>query len=498
MGILRERKECDDEKMSGVGRIRKIQNLLTTKQISCVELTKKYLKEIDNCNEELNAYVEVTSEAALETAKKVDEKVSMGLQLQPLEGVPMSLKDNILTKGIKTTCCSNMLKNYVPNYDATVWSILKAQNAVLLGKTNMDEFAMGCSCKTSCCGGSKNPHDLTKVPGGSSGGSAAAVCANISPYSLGTDTGGSIRQPASFCGIVGLKPTYGAFSRYGVVPFADSLDQVGPMAATVEDIAIIFDSLAKKDPLDKTSVGARYGATFDSLENDLKGVRIGLPRQYFIGLDEDVTKAIDNAICVYKSLGAQFVELDMPIIKYSLPIYYALATSEGAKNLKKFDGITLGKKVSDSIAENRSVGFGDEVKRRLLLGTYMLNSEKGKWYLSEAKKIRVAIVQAFEEAFSKCDVILSSTVPSTATPHDFVPQDQMQSYMSDICTVPANMAGLPAVSVPCGVDSNGLPIGMQLIGNSFCEATILNVARQFEVVAALDVLNKVSSMGVDL
>lgn len=479
--------------MSHSGRIRQIQNLLTTKQISCVELTEKYLRDIENCNGELNAYVEVTRDVALDTARKVDEKIAHGKALQPLEGVPMSLKDNIFTEGIKTTCCSKMLRDYVPTYDATVWALLKAQNAVLLGKTNMDEFAMGCSCKTSCCGGSKNPHDLTKVPGGSSGGSAAAVCANISAYSLGTDTGGSIRQPSSFCGIVGLKPTYGAFSRYGVVAFADSLDQVGPMAATVEDIAIIFDSLAQKDPRDDTSISSNGQSTFASLKKDLKGVRIGLPRQYFIGLDADVSKAIRDAIEVYKGLGAQFVELDMPIIKYSLPIYYALATSEGAKNLEKFDGIRLGQRVSDSIAENRGSGFGDEVKRRLLLGTYMLNSKKGAWYLGEARKIREQIFAAFDEAFSKCDVILSATVSSTATPHDFVPQDQMQSYMSDICTVPANMAGLPAVSVPCGKDSNNLPIGMQLIGARQNEAVILNVAHRFELSTGFSALNGVNS-----
>lgn len=479
--------------MSHSGRIRQIQKLLTTKQISCVELTEKYLREIENCNGELNAYVEVTRDVALDTAKKVDEKIAHGETLQPLEGVPMSLKDNIFTEGVKTTCCSKMLKDYVPTYDATVWALLRAQNAVLLGKTNMDEFAMGCSCKTSCCGGSKNPHDLTKVPGGSSGGSAAAVCANISAYSLGTDTGGSIRQPSSFCGIVGLKPTYGAFSRYGVVAFADSLDQVGPMAATVEDIAIIFDSLAKKDPRDDTSISSNGESTFANLKKDIKGVRIGLPKQYFIGLDADVSKAIRDAIEVYKGLGAQFVELDMPIIKYSLPIYYALATSEGAKNLEKFDGIRLGQRVSDSIAENRGSGFGDEVKRRLLLGTYMLDSKKGAWYLGEARKIREQIFAAFDEAFSKCDVILSSTVPSTATPHDFVPQDQMQSYMSDICTVPANMAGLPAVSVPCGKDSNNLPIGMQLIGARQNEAVILNVAHRFELSTGFSALNGVNS-----
>ncbi len=486
-----------------MGRIKHIQDLFNKKQVSCTELTNKYLKTIESVNKELNAYINITEDTALKAAQKVDEKISKGIKLRPLEGVPLVLKDNILTKGIKTTCCSNMLKGYIPNYDATVWSILKEQNAVLLGKANMDEFAMGCSCGTSCFGGSKNPHDTSKVPGGSSGGSAAAVSANIAAYSLGTDTGGSIRQPSSFCGIVGLKPTYGAFSRYGVVAFASTLDQVGPMAATVEDAALIYDNLAIKDLKDTTSLGMMGEKTFSNLRKDINGIRIGLPKQYFEGLDEDVRASINEAIKVYESLGAKFVKLDMPNIKYSLPIYYILATSEASSNLARFDGIRFGhrtkeyKDINELISKSREEGFGEEVKRRLLLGTYMLSSRHNKAYIKEAKKIRGATLKSFDDAFTKCDVILSSTVPSTAFEHGFVPEDQMQAYMTDICTVPVNIAGLPAISVPCGKDRNGMPIGMQLIGDRFKESTILNAAYQFEKVADLGILDDLN-MGVKL
>ena len=474
-------------------KIRYLQDLLLRKQISCRELTEKYLSVARKCNEKLNAYVKFTDEVALKNAALVDEKISKSQDLKPLEGIPMSLKDNIFTQGIETTCCSNILKGYVPDFDAAIWAKLKSQNAILLGKTNMDEFAMGCACKNSCFGAVKNPHDLNKVPGGSSGGSAAAVCADISAYSLGTDTGGSIRQPASFCGIVGLKPTYGAFSKFGVMDFASSLDCVGPMAATVEDVAILYENLSENSLI----------SSCKNLNKDIKGIKIGLPKQCFNALDKDVEKAISDAIDTYKSLGASFVELDMPIISYALSIYYALATSEAAKDFVKFDGVTLGNKASkylddvDSIAQNRAQGFGDEVKRRLLLGTYILNSETGPKYLEKSKKIRAQIVNSFKEAFTKCDIILTPTVSNTAPKHDFVPKDQMQSYISDICTVPANMAGLPAISVPCGKDFAQMPIGMQLIADRFEEPLLLNVAHKFETVADLQLLDAIK-MGVNL
>ena len=486
-----------------IGRIKYLQNLLIKKQISCRELTEKYLESAKECNKMLNAYVKITDEVAIESAKKVDEKISKNQELYPLEGIPMSLKDNIFTQGIETTCCSKMLKGYVPIYDATVWALLKEQNAVLLGKTNMDEFAMGCTCKTSCFGAVKNPHDLNKVPGGSSGGSAAAVCADISVYSLGTDTGGSIRQPASFCGVVGLKPTYGAFSRHGVIDFAASLDFVGPMAATVEDIALLYDNLAQKDPKDSTSVKSLEVSAYKNLDNDIKGLKIGLPKQCFAAMDKDVEKAISNAIKVYTDLGAEFIELDMPIIAYALSIYYALATAEAASNFSKFDGVKMGNKAEkyvsgvDLISQNRAVGFGDEVKRRLLLGTYMLNSEAGGKYLEKSRKIRAEIAKSFDKAFKMCDIMLTPTVSNTAPRHDYEPTDQMQSYISDICTVPANMAGVPAISLPCGKDSSKMPIGMQLIANKFKEPLLLSVAHKFEIAAGFEIL-KYIDMGANL
>lgn len=467
-------------------KIKCIKNLLETKKISCEELTNKYLSTIYRINNDFNAYINITEDAAIKAAKKVDEKLSRGEKLFPLEGIPMTLKDNISTKGIKTTCCSNMLRDYIPPFDATVWKILKSQNAILLGKTNMDEFAMGCSCGTSCFGGSKNPYDVTKVPGGSSGGAAAAVAANLAVYALGSDTGGSIRQPSSFCGIVGLKPTYGTISRYGLIAFASSLDQIGPMATNIEDVAIVYDALSRKDPMDSTSKVSMKSSCAQELNKGLSGLKIGLPKQYFEGLSEDVMNALEQAIKVYESLGAKLVELDMPNIKYALPIYYILACAEGASNIARFDGIRYGRRseeysnVDELIAKTRRTYLGAEVKRRLLLGTYVLSAGQFERYYKDALKIRRMIIESFREAFTKCDVILSSTVPNTAFGHDFVPEDQMDAYMTDICTVPVNMAGLPAVSMPCGMDANGLPIGMQIIGNSFCDSRILNVAYQFE------------------
>ena len=479
----------------GFGKINYLQDLLIKKQISCFELTEKYLKSAKTVNETINAYVKITEEVAFETAKKVDDKISKNIRLKPLEGIPMSLKDNILTKNIETTCCSNMLRGYIPNYDATVWSLLKAQNAVLLGKTNMDEFAMGCDCKTSCFGPTKNPYDLDKVPGGSSGGSAAAVCADISIYSLGTDTGGSIRQPSSYCGVVGLKPTYGAISKYGVVDFADSLDCVGPIASTTEDIAAIYDSLFQRNQKGNISqIENKSIFTFDALNRDISGIKIGLPKQCFISLEKDVENAINEAIKIYKDLGVEFIELDMPIISYALSIYYALATSEAVNDFSKYDGIQMGNRTKeyingvDKIAQNRASGFGNEVKRRLLLGTYILNSNEGKKYLEKSQKIRKLIAESFDCAFEVCDVILTPTVSNTAIKQDFVPKDQMQSYISDICTVPANMAKIPAVSIPCGFDSEKMPIGMQLIGNKFEEALLLNVAHKFELASEYEFL----------
>ena len=467
-------------------KIVKLHSMLEKKEISCRELTQSYIDAIERDNIQLNAYVTATPEEALKTADKVDEKISKNESIGLLEGIPMTLKDNISTDGIRTTCCSKILEDYVPIYDATVWKILKAQNAVLLGKTNMDEFAMGSSCETSYFGGAKNPHNINHVAGGSSGGAASAVGGNIAVYGLGSDTGGSIRQPASFCGIVGLKPTYGAVSRYGLIAYASSFDQIGPVTTSVEDAAIVFDAVSEYDTMDSTSQGRKGAPVCDTLRNDIKGMKIGIAREYLDGVREDVRKAVETAAEVYKSLGAEIVYFDLPALKYALPVYYILACAEASSNLGRYDGIRYGYKaksysdVNDMIKKTRSTGFGDEVKKRILLGTYVLSSGYYDAYYKKAQNLRGTIVNAFRNAFKVCDVILAPTVPMTAFENGHAVSDPIETYITDICTVPVNIAGLPGISVPCGYNAKGMPIGMQLIGNTFEEAKILNAAWQYE------------------
>lgn len=472
-----------------MGTISKIHEMLVSKQCSCTELTKSYLNEIETANKELNAYVNVTGEEALKTAELVDKKIANGEEIGLLEGVPMTLKDNLSTKGIETTCCSKILSGYKPIYNATVWDILAQQNAVMLGKTNMDEFAMGSSSETSCFGGAANPFNTKHVSGGSSGGVASAVGANIAAYGLGSDTGGSIRQPASFCGIVGLKPTYGAVSRYGLVAYASSLDQIGPITKSVEDASIVFDAIAKYDDKDSTSKGSLGGETYSKLNNDIKGMKIGIAREYLDGIRDDVKESILKAVEVYKSLGADIVYFDLPVLKYALPVYYIIACAEASSNLGRYDGIRFGYKTAhyngthDMICRTRSEGFGEEVKRRILLGTYVLSAGYYDAYYKKAQNLRGTIVKAFNNAFEKCDVILAPTVPMTAFEMGHAVSDPIETYLTDICTVPVNIAGLPGVSVPCGFNAKGMPIGMQLIGKSFGEATILNAAYKYQQAA---------------
>lgn len=466
-------------------KITAIHDMLVNKQISCTELTNKYLAAIEKENGELNAYVKVTADTALAAAKAVDEKIAKGEQIGLLEGVPMMLKDNISTKGIETTCCSKILQGYTPIYDATVWDILKKQGCVMLGKTNMDEFAMGSSCETSCFGGAKNPHNIGHVAGGSSGGVASAVGANIAAFGLGSDTGGSIRQPAAFCGIVGFKPTYGAVSRYGLIAYASSLDQIGPITTTVKDAAIVYDAIAKKDKMDQTSSGATETAT-DKLDNDINGITIGVAREYFDGVRDDVKAALEEAIKQYEKMGAKIKYFDMPIIKYALPVYYILACAEASSNLGRYDGVRYGYRTNEfrnfheMACKTRSEGFGEEVKRRILLGTYVLSSGYYDAYYKKAQNMRGTIVKAFRNALSECDVLLAPTVPMTAFENGFTSKDAVETYLTDICTVPLNIAGLPGISIPCGVGNDGLPIGMQLIGNTFGEARLLNIAYKYE------------------
>ncbi len=469
-----------------MGTISKIHEMLVSKEISCEELTKSYLKEIENANKELNAYVCVTEEQALTSAKAVDKKIASGDEIGMLEGVPMTLKDNLSTKDIETTCCSKILQGYKPIYDATVWEILKNQNAVLLGKTNMDEFAMGSSCETSCFGGATNPFNTNHCSGGSSGGVASAVGGNIAPYGLGSDTGGSIRQPASFCGIVGLKPTYGAVSRYGLVAYASSLDQIGPITKTVEDASIVYDAISVYDSKDSTSRGKCGANTFDTLNNDIKGMKIGIPKEYYEGIRDDVKEAIFAQFKVLEDLGAEIVHIELPAVKYALPVYYIIACAEASSNLGRYDGIRYGYKTKhyngthDMICRTRSEGFGEEVKRRILLGTYVLSAGYYDAYYKKAQNLRGTIISAFNKAFESCDVILAPTVPMTAFEMGHAVSDPIETYLTDICTVPVNIAGLPGVSVPCGFNAKGMPIGMQFIGKQFGEAQILNVAYKYQ------------------
>ncbi len=468
-----------------MGTISKIHEMLTSKQCSCTELTKSYLTEIEKINTELNAYITVTEEQALKTAEEVDNKIAKGEEIGLLEGVPMTLKDNISTKNIETTCASKMLKGYKPIYDATVWENLKSKNAVILGKTNMDEFAMGSSCETSYFGVTKNPFDTKHVAGGSSGGVASAVSANIAVYGLGSDTGGSIRQPASFCGVVGLKPTYGAVSRYGLIAYASSLDQIGPITKSVEDASIVFDTISQYDEKDSTSKGYS-GNTYSTLNNDIKGMKIGIAKEYLEGVRDDVKEAVFKATEVYKSMGAEIVYFDLPELKFALPVYYIIACAEASSNLGRYDGIRFGYKTEhyngthDMVCRTRSEGFGEEVKRRILLGTYVLSAGYYDAYYKKAQNLRGTIVKAFNRAFEKCDVILAPTVPMTAFELGRAVADPVETYQTDICTVPVNIAGLPAVSIPCGFNSNGMPIGMQIIGKGFGEAQILNVAYKYQ------------------
>lgn len=463
----------------------KFNELLNKKKISSLELTKKYFDAINEVDKTLNSYVCLSEDEAFKTAKLVDEKIANGEEVDLLEGLPFTLKDNISTKGIETTCCSKILKGYVPIYDAFVWEKLKEKNAVLLGKTNMDEFAMGSTCETSCFKGAKNPHNVDYVPGGSSGGVSAAVSAGLCAYGLGSDTGGSIRQPASFCGLVGLKPTYGAVSRYGLVAFASSLDQIGPITTSARDAAIVFDAIAKKDIKDSTNKGAKE-KTVPHLNDSISSLKIGVAKEFFSYVDEEVLKHVNEALKTYEKMGATIVEISLPLVDYALMVYYIIACAEASSNLGRYDGIRYGmreggyKNFHEMICKTRSEGFGKEVKRRILLGTYVLSAGFYDAYYKKAQLVRKAIVKEFNKAFEKCDLIFTPTAPSTAFKAGFSAQDPVLTYMADVCTVPINIAGVAAVSLPCGFDEKGLPIGMQLIGPNFSEARLLNVANMFE------------------
>lgn len=459
--------------------------LLKQRKLSSVELTKQYLARIEKADAQIGSYITVCPDEALAAAGKADERIARG-EATLLTGIPVGIKDNICTEGITTTCASKMLYNFVPPYDATVTKRLKNEGAVILGKLNMDEFAMGSSTESSYFKKTKNPYDLTRVPGGSSGGSAASVSADLAPYALGSDTGGSIRQPAAFCGNVGLKPTYGLISRFGLIAFASSLDQIGSFTKDVTDCAIVLNAIAGYDKMDSTSVDADKTDYTKALGLPLKGMKIGVPKQYLeSGIQTEIKEAVENAIKVYETLGAECEECSLPLSKFALPAYYLISSAEASSNLARFDGIKYGYRaeeyhgLTDLYETTRSEGFGEEVKRRIMLGTYALSSGYYDAYYKKAQQVRGLIKRDFAACFEKYDVLLTPTTPTTA--YKFGEKsDPVAMYMGDICTVAVNIAGLPAISIPAGLDKKGMPIGIQLIANSFDERKLLTAAFAYE------------------
>ena len=463
--------------------VEKIEN----KELTRKEILNAYIDRINKKEDEVKAFVTILDKEALNELDDIQEKIDNGEIKNRLAGIPIGIKDNMCTKGIKTTCSSKMLENFVSPYDATVIEKLNEENLIDLGKLNMDEFAMGGSTEHSYFKKTRNPWNLERVPGGSSGGSAAAVAAGMVPWALGSDTGGSIRQPASFCGVVGLKPTYGLVSRYGLVAFASSLDQIGPITKDVKDSAILLNIIAGHDKKDTTSVDIPKKDYVKALKNDVKGLKIGVPKEFLAeGTNKEVKEKIEEAIKIYEDLGATVEEISLDVAKYSLATYYIIACAEASSNLGRFDGIRYGyrakdyKDLNELFKKSRSEGFGDEVKRRIILGTYVLSSGYYDAYYKKAQKVRTLVMNEFDKAFEKYDVILTPTSPTVAFKIGEKTSDPLQMYLSDICTVSVNIAGLPGISIPCGVDSNNMPIGMQLIGNKFQEETILNAAYTFE------------------
>ncbi|MDH5458208.1 MAG: Asp-tRNA(Asn)/Glu-tRNA(Gln) amidotransferase subunit GatA [Nitrospinota bacterium] len=459
---------------------------LLEKKYSAVELLDAVYKRIDAVDSRVQAYVHLTRDIARQQAEAADKKLAAG-EDAPLLGVPIALKDLICMKDTRTTCASHILENFVSPYDATVVKKLKAAGAVLIGKTNMDEFAMGSSNENSFFHATKNPWDLNRVPGGSSGGSGAAVSANECMAALGSDTGGSIRQPAAFCGITGLKPTYGRVSRFGLVAFASSFDQIGPMTKTAEDAAVMMNVIGGHDPMDSTSANVELPDFTAELSNIVRGLKIGIPKEYFAkGLDSDVERAVQEAIKTLESMGMQTVEVSLPHTEYAVATYYILACAEASANLSRYDGVKYGYRsehadnLMDMYTNTREEGFGEEVKRRILLGTFVLSSGYYDAYYLKGQKARTLIKQDFEEAYKKCDLMVSPIAPVPAFKMGEKLDDPLQMYLSDIFTISANLAGIPAMSIPCGQSKDNLPIGLQLMGKHFDEATLLNVAHQYQ------------------
>ena len=462
-----------------------IHKLLRKKEVTSKEVTQVVISRIEEIEPKINAYVTRTFDLALDQAKRVDEKIARGEEIHPLAGIPVAVKDNMCTRGVRTTCGSKILHNFIPPYDATVIKRLKEADAVIIGKTNMDEFAMGSSCETSFFGPTHNPHNLETVPGGSSGGSAAAVSADECILAIGSDTGGSIRQPASFCGIVGLKPTYGRVSRYGLIAYASSFDQIGTLTKDVADAALLMGVISGHDQRDSTSVKIDVPDYPDYLEEDLEGIRIGVPTEYLSeGIDPEVRSVILQAIGVISGIGIQCEDISMPHTEYAIPCYYLLVTSEASSNLARYDGVQYGYRAGSSLLDmykkTRSEGFGDEVKRRIMLGTYALSAGYYDAYYLKAQKVRTLIKQDFDKAFEKYDALITPVSPFPAFKIGEKMDDPLQMYLADIYTVTINLAGVPAISIPCGFSQDGLPIGLQIICKPFNEQTLLKIAFALE------------------
>ena len=464
-----------------------LSGMLRSRKLGVVELTQAYLKRIDEIESKVGSYITVSRNEALKQAGKLQTEFDGGTELPPLAGIPAAIKDNMCTEGILTTCASKILKDFVPPYNATVVEKLAEQKTVLLGKLNMDEFAMGGSTENSYFKQTRNPWNTERVPGGSSGGAAASVAGGEAVFALGSDTGGSIRQPAAFCGVVGLKPTYGAVSRYGLVAFASSLDQIGPLAKDVTDCALVLNAIAGHDKLDSTSAPVKHPDYTKALVNDVKGMKIGIPKEYIgEGINDEVKKAVLEAAEVFRRLGAICEECSLPVTEYAIPAYYLVSSAEASSNLARYDGIKYGYRAEkytdllDLYKQTRSEGFGPEVKRRIMLGTYALSSGYYDAYYKKALQVRTLIRKGFDEAFSKFDVILGPTAPTTAYKIGEKADDPLAMYLGDIYTVSVNIAGLPGLVLPCGFDTDGMPVGLQLIGKPFDESRLLQAGYTFE------------------
>jgi aspartyl-tRNA(Asn)/glutamyl-tRNA(Gln) amidotransferase subunit A len=467
--------------------VAELSELLQSRALSAKEAAQAYLDRMEKAEPKVCAYLTVTREEALKAAEDIDRRRRAGESLPPLAGVPMGIKDNICTKGIKTTCASRILSNFEPAYDATAYRRMKDAGCVLLGKMNMDEFAMGSSTENSSVKVTRNPRDLSRVPGGSSGGSAAAVAAGEAAFALGSDTGGSIRQPASFCGVVGMKPTYGSVSRFGLIAFASSLDQIGPLTRNVADSALVLSALCGHDKKDSTSVDRDYPDYTAEMHKGVKGLRIAVPKEFFgEGLQAPVKSAVEKAAAWFRSQGAEIIDVSLPTLKYALPAYYVISSAEASSNLARFDGVRYGfraeeyEDLNDLYIKTRSLGFGPEVKRRIMLGTFALSAGYFDAYYKKALQVRTKIMEEFSNIFASCQAVLSPVAPTTAYRIGEKTQNPLEMYLGDIYTVPVSIAGLPALSVPCGLDGEGLPIGMQLTGRPFSEPTLYRIAHAYE------------------